>query len=312
MLWQASLSTPRWYSDKLVTGIFILPVVRCLGSVPWPRVKMDAGRVSTYSSFARRIWQHRALVMGPRVCFCIQQGRKPVLVTFFPMVLQVSSSKSGWWVHIAPTSATRLGGAGRNHFRVLAHFAQYEEANEAIITRTIFCYRLVSTPWSSLLWLLRLCCVFFWCFVYAYSSRSPLGMAASTLGRLHGIFSHGPEMLIPLTPNGLIVFCHDLLTYPYRPAGESLVLQTWLMSDTFAPDPLDERIVSLPAEIQGERPACSSQRVRCWYGMRSTTLTMSSSRLGKTRHDFCFSIGTSGIAIVPSILLVHFLLSRQH
>ena len=77
-------------------------------------------------------------------------------------------------------------------------------------------------------------------------------MAASTLGRLHGI------MLIPLTPNGLIVFCHDLLTYPYRPAGESLVLQTWLMSEPFAPDPLDERIVSLSAEIQGERLHVSS------------------------------------------------------
>ena len=60
-------------------------------------------------------------------------------------------------------------------------------------------------------------------------------------------------MLIPLTPNRLIVFRHDLLTYSYRPAGESLVLQTWLMSEPFAPDPLDERIVSLPAEIQGER-----------------------------------------------------------
>ena len=62
-----------------------------------------------------------------------------------------------------------------------------------------------------------------------------------------------PEMLISLTPNGLIVFCHVLLTYPYRPAGESLVLQTWRMSEPFAPDPLDEKIVSLPAEIQGER-----------------------------------------------------------
>ena len=58
--------------------------------------------------------------------------------------------------------------------------------------------------------------------------------------------------------NGLIVFCHDLLTYPYRPAGESLVLQTWLMSEPFAPDPLDERIVSLSAEIQGERLHVSS------------------------------------------------------
>ena len=87
MLWQASLSTPRWYSDKLVTGIFIIPVVRCLGSVPWPRVKMDAGRVSTYSSFARSVWQHCPLVMG----------RKPVLVPFFPMVLQASSSMSRWY-----------------------------------------------------------------------------------------------------------------------------------------------------------------------------------------------------------------------
>ena len=107
MLWQASLSTPRWFSDKLVTGIFILPVVRCLGSVPRPRVKMDAGRVSTYSSFARSVWQHCAVVVGPRVCFCIQQGRKPVLVTFFPMVLQVSSSKSGWWVYIVPAKHRR-------------------------------------------------------------------------------------------------------------------------------------------------------------------------------------------------------------
>ena len=62
-----------------------------------------------------------------------------------------------------------------------------------------------------------------------------------------------PEMLIPLTSNRLVVFCHDLMTYSYKPAGESLVLQTWLMSEPFAPDPLDERIVSLPAEIQGER-----------------------------------------------------------
>ena len=60
-------------------------------------------------------------------------------------------------------------------------------------------------------------------------------------------------MLISHSPNGLIVFCHVLLTYPYRPAGESLVLQTWRMSEPFAPDPLDEKIVSLPAEIQGER-----------------------------------------------------------
>ena len=57
---------------------------------------MDAGRVSTCSSFARSVWQHRALVMGPGVCICIQQGRKPVLVPFFPMVLQASSSKSRW------------------------------------------------------------------------------------------------------------------------------------------------------------------------------------------------------------------------
>ena len=182
----------------------------------------------------------------------------------------------------APTSTTRLSGAGRNHFRVLAHLAQYEEANEAIIARTIFCYRLVSTSWSSLLWLLRLCWVFFWCSVYAYSSRSPLGMAASTLGRLHGI------MLIPLTPNGLIVFCHDLLTYPYRPAGESLVLQTWLMSEPFAPDPLDERIVSLSAEIQGERLHVSSLMTR-----------LPENSFGPLALLYVYAAGTDTVTMVP-------------
>ena len=62
-----------------------------------------------------------------------------------------------------------------------------------------------------------------------------------------------PEMLIPHTSNRLIVFRHDPMTYSNRAAGERLVLQTWHMSGPFAPDPLDERIVSLPAEIQGER-----------------------------------------------------------
>ena len=58
---------------------------------------MDPGRVSTYSSFARSVWQHCALVMGPGVCICIQQARKPFLVPFFPMVLQASSSMSRWY-----------------------------------------------------------------------------------------------------------------------------------------------------------------------------------------------------------------------
>ena len=43
------------------------------------------------------------------------------------------------------------------------------------------------------------------------------------------------------------------MTYSYGAAGERLVLQTWHMTRPFAPDPLNERIVSLPAEIQGER-----------------------------------------------------------
>ena len=62
-----------------------------------------------------------------------------------------------------------------------------------------------------------------------------------------------PEMLIPLTSNRLVVFRHDLMKYSYRPAGDSLVIQTWLMSEPFAPNRLGERIVSLSAEIQGER-----------------------------------------------------------
>ena len=62
-----------------------------------------------------------------------------------------------------------------------------------------------------------------------------------------------PEMLILLTSNRLVVFRHDLMKYSYRHAGDSLVIQTLLMSEPFAPDPLGERIVSLSAEIQGER-----------------------------------------------------------
>ena len=62
-----------------------------------------------------------------------------------------------------------------------------------------------------------------------------------------------PEMLIPLTSNRFIVFRHDLMKHSYRLAGDSTVIQTWLMFGPFAPDPLDERIVNLSAKIQGER-----------------------------------------------------------
>ena len=146
-----------------------------------------------------------------------------------------------------------------------------------------------------------------------------------------------PEMLIPLTSNRLIVFRHELMNHSYRPAGESVVLQTWLMSEPFAPDALGERIVSVrgdsgrapahhladdPSARKQFRPARPPQCVRWWCGtrsqgsqwnvstsicttwristklwawvsrtpatvrsvrkMKSTTLTMSSSGLGKT------------------------------
>ena len=154
-----------------------------------------------------------------------------------------------------------------------------------------------------------------------------------------------PQMLIPFTSNRLIVFRHDLMKHSYRPAGDSLVLQTWLMSEPFAPDPLGERIASLSAEIQGDRlhiislmtrlprnsfgPLAllkvyaggtdtvtrvpverfcttwrSSMKLWAWVSstsatvrsarkMRSTTLTMSSSGLGKTNHDSCHRLSAS-------------------
>ena len=71
--------------------------------------------------------------------------------------------------------------------------------------------------------------------------------------RTSSLFPEMPQMLIPLTSNRLIVFRHDLMKHSYRPAGDSLVIQTWFMSEPFAPDPLGERIVSLSAEIQGDR-----------------------------------------------------------
>ena len=86
-----------------------------------------------------------------------------------------------------------------------------------------------------------------------------------------------PDMLIPLTSYRLIVFRQDLMIYSYRPAGENLVLQTWLMSEPFAPDFLDERIASTgraparhladdPSARKQFRPARPPQCVRCWYG----------------------------------------------
>ena len=89
-------------------------------------------------------------------------------------------------------------------------------------------------------------------------------------------------MLIPLTPNRLIVFRHVLLTYSYRPAGDRLVLQTWHMFGPFAPDPLDEEncesarrdsgraparhLADVPSAREQFRPARLSRRVRWWYG----------------------------------------------
>ena len=86
-----------------------------------------------------------------------------------------------------------------------------------------------------------------------------------------------PDMLIPLTSYRLIVFRQDLMTCSYRPAGENLVLQTWLMSEPFAPDFLDERIASTgraPARHLADDPSARKQFrharppqcVRCWYG----------------------------------------------
>ena len=95
-------------------------------------------------------------------------------------------------------------------------------------------------------------------------------------------------MLIPLTPNRLIVLRHDLLTHSYRPAGESLVLQAWLMSEPFAPDPLDERIVSLSAEIQGERLHVSSLMTR-----------LPENSFGPLALLYVYAAGTDTVTMVP-------------
>ena len=79
---------PQWVSRRRSAEGLLVPALTFGWSEPWRRAKMDSGRVSTYSSFARSVWQHRALVMGPGVLICIQQGRKPVLVP------QASSSMS--------------------------------------------------------------------------------------------------------------------------------------------------------------------------------------------------------------------------
>ena len=118
------------------------------------------------------------------------------------------------------------------------------------------------------------------------------------LSRCTSVF---PEMLIPLTPNRLIVLRHDLLTHSYRPAGDRLVLQTWHMFGPFAPDPLDKEncesargdsgraparhLADVPSAREQVRPARLSRRVRWWYGHGDKGLS------GTFRHRFVLHRG---------------------
>ena len=85
------------------------------------------------------------------------------------------------------------------------------------------------------------------CKCTSYTSRSPLGMAASTLGRLHGIFLSRctwPQTSSNELNNPVRIFA-DIFVQSCH-SREIRYFSSWHMSGPFAPDPLDERIVSLP------------------------------------------------------------------
>ena len=99
-----------------------------------------------------------------------------------------------------------------------------------------------------------------------------------------------PEMPFRLTYCRLIVFRHDLVTCSSILAGESLVrlaLQTWLMSQPFAPDPFDVLLTRLPGN------SFDPLALRRLRGMSFTSWPISSSRLGKKRRDSCRRLSAS-------------------
>ena len=162
---------------------------------------MDAGRVSTFSSF------------------CAEHFAKPC-VGHGSWHLRLRSTRSEErtalvWYRSSPSSCKRrcrfqdgtvaLGvvPAKQGLLRIppdwvaqgITSRAQYEGVKEAIIARTNFCFLFVSAPWSDSWWSPQLCSV--WQLLYVSSSRTPFGMADSTSGRLYGfwfhcVHAHGP------------------------------------------------------------------------------------------------------------------------
>lgn len=67
---------------------------------------------------------------------------------------------------------------------------------------------------------------------------------------------------IPLEKGRLVVFRHDIMGYTYKPNGDSLLLQAWLMSEPFTPQPQELAVVPQPDQLGGEQVRCQSLAVR--------------------------------------------------
>ncbi|CAK0906461.1 unnamed protein product, partial [Prorocentrum cordatum] len=70
----------------------------------------------------------------------------------------------------------------------------------------------------------------------------------------------GADVGIPLSDGKMVVFRHDDFSYSYQPVGESLAMQTWLLSEIPEQRALGSA-VALPSSLaERERAACLSSR----------------------------------------------------
>lgn len=70
------------------------------------------------------------------------------------------------------------------------------------------------------------------------------------------------QVRLPLSSGTLVVFRCDQMGYSYRPEGSGLLLQSWLLSEPFMPDPRESNVVAMPMELAKESVAVASMAIK--------------------------------------------------
>eukprot|EP00406_Dinophysis_acuminata_P000337 CAMPEP_0179212974 /NCGR_PEP_ID=MMETSP0797-20121207/1408_1 /TAXON_ID=47934 /ORGANISM="Dinophysis acuminata, Strain DAEP01" /LENGTH=1191 /DNA_ID=CAMNT_0020918655 /DNA_START=49 /DNA_END=3624 /DNA_ORIENTATION=- len=81
---------------------------------------------------------------------------------------------------------------------------------------------------------------------------------------LHPSPDHGSStpIEIPIQKNRLVVFRPDIMTYTYKPRGESLLLQTWYVTAPLMQSMESPKVVQLPVNQQNQRAHVQSIQMR--------------------------------------------------